>query len=149
MKKQSSPHPIFFARQHYQRVISERRRLDLRYEVHRFPHLGHRILGHHHANQHTTRRLRAYFGPFEPGTWWEARDRAAWLHGRVCIPHPACPEAFELARWISYAEACAITGRSPHTFARWRWDTRTVPDEAAWRLLEWTVHDCCGWPARA
>jgi hypothetical protein len=42
----------------------------------------------------------------------------------------------------------AITGRSSHTFARWRWDHETVPDEAVWRLLEWTVHECCAWPPR-
>lgn len=86
---------------------------------------------------------------FTAGRTWAARARLAWLHGRVCVPHPACPESFDYCRWITYADAVAITGRSAHTFARWRWDHRTVPDESAWRLLEWTVHGCCAWPARA
>lgn len=148
MKKQSQQHPIFFARQHYQRVKTERARLDLRYRIHADHRVGHRLLGHRHPNQHTVRRLIEHFGPFHAATWWDARADVAWLHRRICIPHPACPEAFELCRWITYDEAVAITGRSADTFARWRWDARTVPDEAAWRLLEWSLHGCCGWPAR-
>lgn len=147
-EKKTPPHPIFYARQHYARVITERKRLDLRYEVYRFPHIGHRMLGHLHPNQHTKRRLREHFGPFNAADWCEARWQITWLHQRICIPHPACPEAFELCRWITYAEAVAITGRSAATFARWRWDTRTEPDEAVWRLLEWTLHSCCAWPSR-
>lgn len=142
-------HPIHYARQHYARVKNDRRRLDLRYEVYRWPHIGHRLLGHKRPNQHSKKALLAHFGPFDAEGWIDARARLAWLHGRVCVPHPACPEAFEYCRWITYADAVAITGRSAHTFARWRWDHRTVPDEAAWRLLEWTVHGCCAWPARA
>ena len=152
MQKQSiksAPiHPIHYARLHYARVKSERKALDLRYQVYRWPHIGHRLLGHKHPNQYSKRALLAHFGPFVAADWITARDRATWLHGMICIPHPACPEAFELCRWICYADAVAITGRSAHTFARWRWDGRTVPDEAVWRLLEWAVHDCCAWPAR-
>ena len=148
MTKQSKNHPIFFARQHYARVIQERKTLDLRYEVYRFPHIGHRILGHLHPNQHTKRRLISHFGAFNADTWIERRELATWLHGRICVPHPACPEAFELCRWITFHHAVAITGRSAPTFARWRWNADTVPDEAAWRLLEWALHECCAWPPR-
>jgi len=152
MTKESSNfrplHPIQYARQHYAQVKNTRRALDLRYEVYRWPHIGHRLLGHKRPNQHSKRLLLAHFGPFEAEGWIDARQRLAWLHGRVCIPHPACPEAFDLAVWITYGAAVAITGRSAHTFARWRWDDRTVPDESAWRLLEATVHGCCAWPAR-
>jgi hypothetical protein len=152
MQKQSSKtapiHPIQHARTHYAAIKNDRRRLDLRYEVYRWPHIGHRLLGHKHPNGHTKKALIAHFGRFDADGWIDARQRLAWLHGRVCIPHPACPEAFDFCRWITYADAVAITGRSAHTFARWRWDDRTVPDEAVWRLLEWAVHACCAWPPR-
>lgn len=88
------------------------------------------------------------FGRFDPDRWWTERLHIAWLHGRICVPHPAWPEAFELCRWIAYPDAVAITGRSADTFARWRWDASTVPDEAAWRLLEAVIHLCCAWPPR-
>lgn len=148
MQKQSNPHPIFFARQHYDRVRAERHRLDFRYQLHLNHSLCLHVLGFTRHNQHTKRRMLEHFGPFRPEAWWQARLTAAALHGRICVPHPACPEAFELCAWVTYAEAVAITGRSADTFARWRWDPATVPDEAVWRLLEWTVHACCGWPAR-
>lgn len=148
MKKDSQLHPIHYARQHYERVRSERHRLDLRYRVHQNHSIGHRLLGHKRPNQHTVRRFIEHFGPWHPDQWWQARLQVSWLHGRICIPHPAVPEAFELACWITYADAVAITGRSPDTFARWRWDQDTQPDEAVWRLLEWHCHGCCAWPPR-
>lgn len=148
MTKQSQLHPIFFARQHYARVRMDRRFAQVRLEIRLKPAIGHRLLGHLRPNQHTKRRLMEHFSPMDSDSIFDALDRAAWLHGRICIPHPACPEAFELCRWISYHDAVAITGRSAHTFARWRWDHDTIPDEAVWRLLEAVVHECCAWPPR-
>ncbi|MDF2446960.1 MAG: hypothetical protein K0S46_2196 [Moraxellaceae bacterium] len=148
MDNNSNPHPIFYARQHYQRLRQDRAWLDLRYEVHRDHRKALPFIGFTRHNQHTKRRMLAYFGRMDADAWWQERVRVSWLHGRICIPHPACPEAFELARWISFTDAVTITGRSADTFARWRWDTSTVPDEAAWRLLEWCVHQCCAWPRR-
>lgn len=148
-EKRSAPHPVFYARQHYERVRQDRRDAKVRLIVSIHPSIGHQLLGHHHPNQYTRRRLIQHFGLHDLDGILDGIDRAAWLHGRICIPHPACPEAFELCRWISYHDAVAITGRSSHTFARWRWDANTYPDESVWRLLEWTVHSCCAWPQRA
>lgn len=148
MEKESKNHPIFFARLHYERLKNERRRLDLRYEIHRNHNLALPVLGFTRHNQHTKRRLLAHFGHFRAAEWCEARWQVTWRHGRICVPHPACPEAFELCAWVTYDHACRITGRSAETFARWRWDAGTVPDEAVWRLLEWSLHGCCAWPPR-
>lgn len=141
-------HPVHHARAHYAQAKTERRALDLRYEVYRAPRVGHRLLGHKHPNQHSKRALLAHFGPFVAADWIAARERATWLHRRVCVPHPACPECFAFCLWITYAQAVAITGLAVPTLERWRWDGRMVPNEAAWRLLEWSVHGCCAWPPR-
>lgn len=106
------------------------------------PKIGYRLLGVRRANGVARQKLLETFGHFDPAEYVDGIYAVAFLHGKMCIPHPNEPASADLAGWITYDQAHRITGLPIRTLYGWRQRPESAHPSAV-RLLQWVVHGVC------